>query len=166
MLDRFACFLRRRRAPFGSRRRRSLPGPTGLLGERGFTLLELIIVMAIIGILSTIVMPALKDMPRRAAESVLKTNLRTMRDLIDQYYGDNGHYPPTLEVFVEKKYLRNVPYDPITKSNTTWLLIYEEPEAGVEPAETDLPEGGEPGIIDVRSGSPAIGLDGTAYAEW
>lgn len=157
MLDRLASELRKRRAPAWRR---------AAAAESGFTLLELIIVVAIIGILATIVMPALKDMPRRAAESVLKTNLRTMRDLIDQYYGDNGHYPPTLEVFVEKKYLRSVPYDPMTKSNTTWVLIYEEPEAGAEPAETDLPEGGEPGIIDVRSGSPATALDGTPYADW
>jgi prepilin-type N-terminal cleavage/methylation domain-containing protein len=152
-LDRIARTARRRRGARGA-------------GEGGFTLLELIIVVAIIGILSTIVMPALKDMPRRANEAVLKTNLRTFRDLIDQYYGDNGHYPPSLDVFVEKGYLRAVPVDPITKSKETWVLIYEEPEAGAEPAEVDLPEGGEPGIIDVRSGSPANGLDGTPYAEW
>jgi prepilin-type N-terminal cleavage/methylation domain-containing protein len=152
-IDRIARTARRRRGARGA-------------GEGGFTLLELIIVVAIIGILSTIVMPALKDMPRRANEAVLKTNLRTFRDLIDQYYGDNGHYPPSLEVFVEKDYLRAVPVDPMTKSKETWVLIYEEPEALEDAAETDLPEGGEPGIIDVRSGSPATGLDGTPYAEW
>lgn len=137
-------------------------------GQRGFTLLELIIVVTIIGILATIAMPALKDMPRRAQEAVLKTNLRTIRDLLDQYYGDKGHYPPTLEALVELGYARQVPYDPITKSSSTWVLIFDDPSADPEaaPAETDLPEGGEPGILDVHSGSQRLALDGTPYAEW
>jgi prepilin-type N-terminal cleavage/methylation domain-containing protein len=134
--------------------------------QGGFTLIELMIVIAIIGILATIAMPALKDMPRRANEAVLKTNLRTIRDLIDQYYGDQGHYPESLEVLVEKGYARQVPYDPLTKSFESWKLVFEEPDLLAEPAETDLPEGGEPGIIDVRSGSPLISLDGTPYADW
>lgn len=136
--------------------------------DRGFTLLELIIVVAIIGILATIAMPALKDMPRRAQEAVLKTNLHTLRDLIDQHYGDKGHYPASLETLVELGYVRAVPYDPITKSNSTWVLIFDTDAdlAGGVPAETDLPEGGEPGIIDVRSGSEEISLDGVPYAEW
>ena len=140
--------------------------PGGRPRQAGFTLLELIIVVAIIGILATIAMPALKDMPRRANESVLKTNLRTLRDLIDQYYGDQGHYPESLEVLVDKHYVRQIPYDPLTKSDKLWVLIYEEPDPLETPAETNLPEGGEPGIIDVHSGSPLISLDGTPYAEW
>src|SRR5829696_10401907 len=85
--------------------------------ESGFTLLELIIVVAIIGILATVAMPALKDVPRRANEAVLKNNLRTLRDVIDQHYGDKGKYPTSLEALVEGGYLRRVPNDPITKRN-------------------------------------------------
>ena len=134
--------------------------------RRGFTLLELIIVVAIIGILSAIAMPALKDMPRRAAESVLKTNLRTLREVIDQYYGDKGHYPETLEALVEEHYLRAIPIDPITKRADTWQPVYEETDPGEPAAETDVPEGGGPGIIDVKSGSAALSLAGSPYAEW
>ena len=133
-------------------------------GERGFTLLELIVVIAIVGILATIAMPALKDMPRRAHEAVLKTNLRTMRDTIDQFYGDKGHYPPSLEALVENGYLRRVPIDPITKSSDTWQLVYEEPDP--EAAETDADEDQQPGVIDVHSGSELASLNGTPYAEW
>ena len=135
-------------------------------GERGFTLLELIVVVAIIGILATIAMPALKDVPRRAAEAVLRTNLRTMRDVIDQHYGDKGFYPPTLEALVEEGYLRRIPNDPITKSNDTWVPVLDEPDPDEPPAETEQPEGEEPGIIDVHSGSEKRALDGTPYAEW
>ncbi len=135
-------------------------------GQRGFTLLELIVVIAIIGILATIAMPAMKDMPRRASESVLKQNLRTMRDVIDQHYGDKGFYPASLEALVETGYLRKVPADPITKSSETWVLVYEEEDPDNPPAETDQLEGGEPGVVDLHSGSPLNSLSGTPYAEW
>ncbi|HEX2224657.1 MAG TPA: prepilin-type N-terminal cleavage/methylation domain-containing protein, partial [Thermoanaerobaculia bacterium] len=92
--------------------------------QRGFTLLELIIVIAIIGILATVAMPKMKDMPRRASEATLKQNLRTMRDVIDQHYGDKGRYPSSLEVLVELGYLRKVPIDPITKRADTWVVEY------------------------------------------
>ena len=132
----------------------------------GFTLLELIIVIAVIGILATIALPALKDVPRKAAESVLKTDLRIFRDVIDQYHGDKGHYPPTLESLVETGYLRDLPRDPFTKSNETWQAVYED--LGLEdlPAETDLPEDLQPGIIDVHSGSEVPSLEGTPYNQW
>lgn len=133
--------------------------------EHGFTLLELIVVIAIVGILATIAMPAMRDVPRRANEAVLKTNLRTMRDVIDQHYGDKGKYPTSLQSLVETGYLRKLPVDPITKSSETWLPIYEEIDPNNPPAETESEEG-QPGIIDVRSGSEAVSLDGTPYSEW
>ena len=134
--------------------------------QRGFTLLELIIVVAIIGILATIAMPAMKDMPRRATEAVLKTNLHTLRDVIDQHYGDKGKYPTSLEQLVEAGYLRKVPVDPITKRNDTWILVYEEIDPDNPPPESDSTEDGQPGIIDVHSGAPMNSLDGTPYGEW
>lgn len=137
--------------------------------EQGFTLLELIIVIAVVGILATIAMPALKQVPIRANEAVLKTNLHTIRDVIDQHYGDKGKYPPSLEALVESGYLKKVPMDPITKRNDTWVLIYED-----DAAETDIgrqvnvetPDDNGPGVVDVRSGAPGNSLDGSPYSEW
>jgi prepilin-type N-terminal cleavage/methylation domain-containing protein len=134
--------------------------------DGGFTLIELIVVIAIIGILATIALPALKNWPRRAAEAVLKNNLHTLRDVIDQYHGDKGYYPKDLEDLVAEGYLRSMPLDPITKSATTWEAIREEIDPESPPAETDLPEDGLPGVIDVRSGSDLSSLDGQPYAEW
>jgi general secretion pathway protein G len=145
---------------------RSIPSIRSIRRQRGFTLLELIIVIAIIGILATIAMPKMKDMPRRASEATLKQNLRTMRDVIDQYYGDKGRYPASLEALVEAGYLRKVPTDPITRSSDTWILEYEEVNPDNPPAETDEGDG-SPGIIDIHSGSPLKSLNGgTPYSEW
>lgn len=139
----------------------------------GFTLLELIVVIAVIGILAAIIMPALRDVPIRAREVALKTDLRTFRDVIDQYYGDKGRYPPSLEALVTDGYLRSIPIDPMTKSAETWVLIYEE-----EAADDGFGDGGlgggfdgdeesGPGIIDVHSGSERLARDGvTPYSEW
>ena len=133
--------------------------------QSGFTLLELIIVIAIIGILATIAMPALKNMPVRAKESVLKTNLRTLRDMIDQYYGDKGKYPTSLDALVTEGYVRKLPVDPITKSSDTWVPVYEEIDPDHPPAESDT-DPAKPGIVDVHSGAPGNSLDGIPYKEW
>ena len=132
--------------------------------ESGFTLLELIVVIAIVGILAAVAMPKLKDVPRKANEAVLKTNLHTLRDVIDQHYGDKGRYPASLEALVEGGYLRKIPND-ITKRSDTWVVEYEQVDPDHPPVETEGGDG-QPGIIDVHSGSPATALDGTPYSEW
>ncbi|SRR6266545_155390 len=134
--------------------------------EQGFTLLELIIVVAIIGILATIAMPALKNVPVHAKEAVLKTNLHTLRDVIDQYYGDKGKYPTSLDELVEKGYLKKVPVDPMTRQSDSWVLTYEEVDPENPGPETGQNDEGQPGITDVHSGSPLKAIDGTPYSEW
>ncbi|HVS04157.1 MAG TPA: prepilin-type N-terminal cleavage/methylation domain-containing protein [Thermoanaerobaculia bacterium] len=138
------------------------PAPTS---QGGFTLLELIIVVAVIGILATIALPRMLHTPQKAAEAALKTDLRVLRDNLDQYYADKGHYPTSLEALVEEGYLRAIPVDPITKSADSWKPVYEELDFDQQPAETDLPEGGEQGIMDVKSGAEGTTLDGTPYGE-
>ena len=130
--------------------------------QRGFTLLELLVVMTIIGILAAIAVPALRDSPQRAREATLREDLFTMRSVIDQYHGDKGVFPPDLQTLVADGYLRKIPVDPMTKSPESWLLTAEE----VTPDEQASSEPVTPVLTDVHSGSPDKALDGSLYKEW
>ena len=131
---------------------------TGNWIERGFTLIELLIVLTLITILAAMGLAQYRSSVTYAREATLKEDLFRMRDAIDQYYADKNQYPSTLEALVSDGYLRKLPEDPFTKSNTTWQAIPAEPDANNPTA--------EPGIYDVKSGSDATALDGTKYAEW
>jgi len=126
--------------------------------ESGFTMVELMIVMAIIVILISIAIPQYQKSIIRAKESVLQNNLHTLREVIDEYTYDKKKAPQSLDDLVSAGYLREIPMDPITNSNQTWKVIMEDALQSVD--QTD------PGIFDVKSGSDKSGLDGTPYADW
>ena len=126
--------------------------------RRGFTLIEMMIVMAIVTILVSIAVPIYQKALLRSKESVLRNNLFTIRTVIDEYTYDKQKAPQSLEDLVREGYLREIPMDMITGSNTTWKVIMEEAMTSVSQ--------NEPGIFDVRSGSDKISLEGTPYSEW
>ena len=124
----------------------------------GFTLVELLVVLAIISILASMAVVQYRNSIQLANEAVLTTNLVRMRDAIDQYYADKGKYPASLDVLVTDHYLRKIPEDPFTKSSDTWQTIPAEPD----PANPSA----EPGIYDVKSGAPGQALDGRSFSDW
>jgi general secretion pathway protein G len=124
----------------------------------GFTFVELMVVITIIVILITMAIPIYNNTIRRSKETVLKQNLFTLRTVIDNYTFDKQKAPQSLQDLVSDGYLREVPYDPMTGSNTTWRTIMEDAMQSVSQS--------EPGIYDIKSGSDKMGLDGTPYADW
>ena len=131
---------------------------TGSKRADGFTLIELMIVMAIIVILAGIATAMYVNSIQRSKEAVLKSDLFRMRDAIDQYYADKNKYPASLDALVSEKYLRTVPVDPMTNSTDTWQTTMAEPQPGSSFSDT--------GIFDVKSGAEQTALDGTRYADW
>ena len=126
--------------------------------KRGFTFVELMIVMAIIAVLLSVAIPIYTRSIIRAKESVLKNNLFTMRTVIDEYTYDKQKAPQALQDLVSDGYLREVPLDPMTGSSDTWKIIQEDA--------TNTVNQSQPGIYDVRSGSDKISLEGTPYSDW
>ena len=126
--------------------------------ERGFTLLELMIVMTIIGLLAAIAIPSYVNNVRRAKEAVLKEDLHTMREAIDSYTVDKQKAPQSLDDLVQAGYLKSMPVDPITGRSDTWIAAQDDTLSSIDQT--------EPGISDVHSGSQATASDGTSYNTW
>jgi len=119
---------------------------------RGFTLIELMVVMAIIGGLLALAAPRYFKHVDRAKETVLKSDLASMRDALDKFFADTGRYPANLEELVVRRYLRKVPPDPITETSASWLVV--------APADSALG-----GVYDVKSGASGVTLGGQPYGE-
>lgn len=126
--------------------------------QRGFTIIEILIVMTIISILVSMAVPIYQNSIIRAKESVLKNNLFTLRMQIDAYTADKKKAPQSLDDLVTEGYLRQIPIDPMTGSSDTWVVIMEDALTSVDQT--------EPGIFDVRSGAQGDSLEGTPYSEW
>jgi len=120
---------------------------------RGFTLIELLVALAIIALLLSIVTPRYFGSLTRADEAVLKENLYVLRDALDKHYADTGRYPASLDELASKKYIRSVPLDPFTQSQTSWIVV--------PPADAKLGA-----VYDVKSGARGSGRDGRPYEQW
>ncbi len=125
----------------------------GNLSRRGFTLIELIVVMSIIATLLTIAVPRYFKSLQRSKEAVLRQDLSVLRDAIDKYDADLGHRPESFVKLVERSYIRSIPIDPFTRTADAWV-----------PTQSD--DGDNPGIVDVHSGAQGAALDGSAYVAW
>lgn len=126
--------------------------------RRGFSLIELMIVITIVSIIVSIAVPLYQKSITRTKESVLRNNLFTLRTLIDEYTYDKQKAPQSLRDLVDSGYLRQIPVDPMTGSSETWRVIMEDSLTSASQS--------EPGIYEVRSGSEKKSLDGTPYSDW
>jgi general secretion pathway protein G len=129
-----------------------------LRDTRGWTLIEMVVVMSLIVTLAGLATALYRNAVTRSKEAVLKEDLFRMRDAIDQYYADKNKYPSDVQALVSDGYLREVPQDPFTKSADTWQTFPAEPD----PSNPTI----EPGVYNIKSGSDAMALDGSPYADW
>ena len=127
-------------------------------GQRGFTLIELMVVMSIIVTLATVGLVQYQRSVEYAKESVLKDDLSKMKEALDQYYADKNQYPATLEDLVTNGYLRSLPKDPFTNSDSTWIAVPAEPDPNNPTAAL--------GVYDVKSAAEGTALDGSKFADW
>lgn len=144
-------FQRRRWNPLSARR-------LACRGQRGFTLVELMVVMAIITVLMAVAVPSFISAIRSAKEAALREDLHTMRDAIEQYTEDKEAAPQSLDDLVQAGYLKALPTDPMTHSNTTWTGDQSDSYSSVDQSQT--------GINDVHSGSDLVGSNGEPYSQW
>lgn len=119
----------------------------------GFTLIELLVVLAIVSTLLLLVAPRYFQRVDVAQEAVLRDNLRTLRQVLDNFHGDHGRFPDSLQELVDKRYVRSLPVDPLTGSTETWTLL-------------PPPDGLEGAVYDLRSGAAGTAKDGSLYADW
>lgn len=120
---------------------------------RGFTLIELLVVLAVVGTLLALVAPQYFGSVDHAKEVVLKENLATLRTTIDKFHADSGRYPETLQELVDRRYLRQVPEDPVAQTSEAWVIV-------------SPPKGEKGAVFDIRSASAGVGRNGKAFAEW
>jgi len=135
-------------------------GKSPKASRRGFTLIELMIVISMIAILVSVAIPAYRESVLHARESVLRQNLFTLRSLISQYTLDKQKAPQALDDLVTGGYLKQIPVDPMTNRSDSWTADQDTDTI------MSLDQQGEGGIIDVHSGSSGVGSDGTAYNTW
>jgi len=123
-----------------------------VMRRRGFTLIELLVVMSIIALLLTLAVPRYFGSIDKSKEAVLRENLNQMRDAISRYYADKGKYPESLDSLAAEKYIRSVPFDPVTESDKTWVIVQpDDPQKG--------------GVYDVKSGAPGKLKDAREFSQ-